>query len=448
MKRGWKHGRIRAAAIAIGLALIASSSPAAEPDAATDTLRDALKDLNVAGADHWIYNDFARAAAQARRTGRPIFVTFRCVPCKACRGFDAEVAQGSDAITRLANEAFVPLRQVEMKGVDLSQFQFDYDLNWAAMFVNADGTVYGRYGTQSAEGPDAYNSTASLEKAMRRVLKLHADYPANAASLRDKKGAPKPYRTALDMPELEQRDKLRGATAANNCIHCHMVHDAEQEQLRKQGRLTSDDLYRYPLPDNIGLHIDRDDGCRIEKVTPGGPAEAAGLRAGDTIARVNGQAIVSIADVQWVLHHLPNQDVSVKVEAERAGKPVEATINLKAGWKKTNFLWRGSRWSLRPRPGFWAPELKPDELRRLELADGARAYCVQWINTGQSEGRKAKEVGLREGDVIVEVADQPVSMTPEQFHMHVRMTHKVGDDLPLTVLRDGRRQRIVLPLVD
>ena len=32
-----------------------------------------------------------------------------------------------------------------MKGGDLSQFQFDYDLNWAAMFVNADGTVYASY---------------------------------------------------------------------------------------------------------------------------------------------------------------------------------------------------------------------------------------------------------------------------------------------------------------
>jgi len=63
--------------------------------------------------------------------------------------------------------------------VDLSLFQFDYDLNWAAMFINADGVVYGRYGTQSADGPDAFNSIGSLEKAMRRVLALHAGYPKN-----------------------------------------------------------------------------------------------------------------------------------------------------------------------------------------------------------------------------------------------------------------------------
>tara|TARA_B100000674_G_C37367980_1_gene701702 strand:+ start:347 stop:538 length:192 start_codon:yes stop_codon:yes gene_type:complete len=63
-----------------------------------------------------------------------------------------------------------------MKCVDLSQFQFDYDLKWAAMFFNADDTVYARYETQSAADADAYNSIASVEKTMRRVLALNEDY--------------------------------------------------------------------------------------------------------------------------------------------------------------------------------------------------------------------------------------------------------------------------------
>ena len=87
-----------------------------------------------------------------------------------------------------------------MKWVDLSQFQFDYDLNWAAMFVNADGTVYERYGTQSAAGADAYNSISSLEKTMRRVLAPHEDYPNNKNGLAGKLGKLKLYKTALEMP--------------------------------------------------------------------------------------------------------------------------------------------------------------------------------------------------------------------------------------------------------
>jgi type II secretory pathway component PulC len=411
-------------------------------------LRAALKDLNADGADFWIYNDFDRAVAEAKRTGKPIFVTFRCVPCKACKGFDAEVASGSDTIAKLAADKFIALRQVEMKGVDLSQFQFDHDLNWAAMFVNADGVVYGRYGTQSIDGPDAYNSIASLEKAMQRVLKLHEQYPKNKAELEAKKGEPKPYKTALDLPALERKDKLAGPTAPNNCVHCHMIHDAEQEQARREGKLDVDYLYRYPLPDNIGVHIDRDDGRRIQKVTAESPAAAAGLKAGDEITHVNGQAIISIADIQWVLHNIPNKDATLKVAALREGKPVEANLALKTGWKKIDFLWRGSRWSLKPQPGFWAPDLTAKDIASLKLPEGTRGYKIQWINTGEAQGRKAKESGLKEGDVITAVDGKPVTLTPEKFHMQVRMTKKVGDTLTFTILRGGNEQRIEMPLVD
>ena len=94
-----------------------------------------------------------------------------------------------------------------MKGVDLSQFQFNYDLNWAAMFVNDDGTVYARYGTQSAAGADDYNSIASLEKTMWGVLALHEDYPNNKNGVAGKLGKFKPYKTALEMPGMKHRAK-------------------------------------------------------------------------------------------------------------------------------------------------------------------------------------------------------------------------------------------------
>ena len=59
---------------------------------AQNKLLEVLKDENARGADFWIYNDIVTARADARRTSRPLFVTFRCVPCADCKGFDAEVA--------------------------------------------------------------------------------------------------------------------------------------------------------------------------------------------------------------------------------------------------------------------------------------------------------------------------------------------------------------------
>ena len=41
-------------------------------------LQKNLKDTGV-GA-HWIYNDIAKGFAEARETGKPLLVSFRCVP--------------------------------------------------------------------------------------------------------------------------------------------------------------------------------------------------------------------------------------------------------------------------------------------------------------------------------------------------------------------------------
>jgi len=41
-------------------------------------LREALKDTEPRG--DWIYDDLAKGFAEAKRTGRPLMVVFRCVP--------------------------------------------------------------------------------------------------------------------------------------------------------------------------------------------------------------------------------------------------------------------------------------------------------------------------------------------------------------------------------
>jgi hypothetical protein len=418
-------------------------SPAFADDA--PVLREKLQDEHAVGADGWIYNDIARGFAEAKRTGKPLFVTFRCVPCKDCEGFDAEVAKGSELIQQIAAESFVPVRQVEMKGVDLSQFQFDHDLNWAAMFLNADGTVYARYGTQSAAGADAYNSIQGLANTMRRVLALHKNYPTNEAELEGKRGADKPYHTALEMPGLRNKDKLKGETARNNCIHCHMIHDAENLAAYEDGTFNDDLLWRYPLPENVGLSINPQSGVRIMKVLAGSAAEKAGLKAGEDVTHVNGQAITSIADIQWVLHGLKNAGDRVTVRTDKTG---EHQLQLARGWKKNDISWRGSLWSLPPKFPVWMPPIDEAQRKSLKVPDDETPLLVKWINTGEPAGRAARDAGLQEGDVVVAVDGKPMRFedTPH-FVMHVKLNYKPGDELPLTVVgKDGERREVRVKL--
>ena len=415
-------------------------------DAPADDLRERINDANGVQADLWVYNDIPKALAEAKRVDKPLFVTFRCVPCKDCAAFDADVANGNERVRDLAKDKFVSVRQVEMKGVNLSQFQFDHDLNWAAMFINADGTVYARYGTQSAEGSDAYNSIDGLVSTMNRVLELHAAYPANKAELADKLGKPKPVSSALEMPGLTNPGKYAQETTRSNCIHCHNIYDAEHTHAYSLGKWSIEMMWKYPLPDNIGLKIDRTSGVSVREVTPDSAAARADIKVGEDIVRMNGQRITSIADMQWVLHHLPGTDTTVTVESSKPGKH---ELTLAAGWRKNDFSWRGSMWNVPPRLQVWLPELTSEQKATLGLSESDSPLEVRWINKQGKGGQQAYADGLREKDVVLALAGEPIrNMNSSQFSSHIKLHYSVGDTLLLTVLREEKKVELKITLVE
>ena len=65
---------------------------------------------------------------------------------------------------------------------------------------------------------------SSLEKAMQRVLDLHALYPGSEKSLEGKRPNPSPYAKPLEMPGMRNKDKLRGARGHVN-LDVHEDHD-------------------------------------------------------------------------------------------------------------------------------------------------------------------------------------------------------------------------------
>ncbi len=333
-----------------------------------------------------------------------------------------------------------------MKGVDLNLFQFDHDLNWAAMFINADGTIYGRYGTQSAAGPDAFNSIESLEKAMQRVLKLHAAHPRNQSSLAGKRGKDRSYRTALEMPGMKNKDRLRGPTNRGNCIHCHMIHDAENLHAYRAGKMDWDLLWRYPYPNNLGIEIDPDDGRLIKAIKRDSAAEKAGLLAGDEVIAVKGQPMISIADFQWVLHNLPNTAVSVTVTSKRGDRTADYKVAAKPGWKKTDFSWRGSLWAMPPQVGIFFPQMKPEELKKAGLPQDAIACRVTYMANNNQTAQAAKRAGLRLKDIVVELDGLPVPPGHRAVNYYIKQNFRPGQNLPLTVLRNGRRVKLSIPL--
>lgn len=405
-------------------------------DGDSSKLRRELDDLDVSA--NWIYDDLDYARQLARKNGKPLFVTFRCVPCDACKIFDARVRKNPKEIKDLLDQ-FVCVRLIQMKGVDLDIFQFDFDMSWSAFFMNADNTVYGRYGTRAPHDAMAYNSMASLKRAMRGALKIHRRYPGNKRALHGKQAGPGRWRRPEDIPLLH--DRRNKPTTPETCIHCHMVYDAMREAAYDEGSFDMESIWVYPLPDNVGMVMDVDAATRIEKVTPGSFADRAGLRSGDELISLDGQPLLSQADIQWVLHHAPTK-ANIPVVVERKGKTVKTRLSFKGAWKRADLSWRASLFSLRPKHGFWAPELSQAEKRELELAPDALALRVKWI----PDWSTAHAAGLRNGDVIIGVDGRSERMTPPQLAVYVRLEHQVGDQLKLTVLRGDRSLELLQKL--
>jgi hypothetical protein len=402
-------------------------------------LGEALKDIDV--ADHWIYDDWPRAVAEAKATGKPLMVVLRCVPCPPGKALDLAVMQPDKGLAELEKK-FVCVRIIQGNRLDLDLFQYDYDMSWAAMFLNADKTIYGRYGSRDAHGPesDRLLSGAGFRKAAERALALHAAYPKNRASLTAKTGPKAEYRAANEIPGLGDRPAV--ATERKNCIHCHMLKEFALRAKWEEGKLSTQDLFVHPLPQTIGITTDIEDGLTVIKVEAGSAAAAAGIRAGDELTSINGQPLISLADIQWALHQAPN-DGELKVQVRRDGAPIAKTIALSGDWKRADIAWRASSW-LGLRKGLKTETLTASEKKSLGIDADGLAHVVKGLY-GQPE-HPAKKAGLKLNDVIVAFDGSTADMDETEFLLNLRLKHGPHDMVKFTVLREGQRRELTIPM--
>lgn len=65
------------------------------PEADPRALKRLLEDTHV--SDRWIYHDLDAARLRARKTGKPLLVVFRCVPCGSAPGLDGALCTAGGA---------------------------------------------------------------------------------------------------------------------------------------------------------------------------------------------------------------------------------------------------------------------------------------------------------------------------------------------------------------
>jgi len=157
---------------------------------------------------------------------------------------------------------------------------------------------------------------------------------------------------------------------------------------------------------------------------------------------LNGQRLLSQADIQWVLHQAPGE-TTLTVVLQREGKGMQKTIALSGNWKETDLSWRASS-GPGLRYGLWTVPLSDAEKTRRDIPAEAMALQVKTLFSPRAE--PLQKAGLRVGDVIVAVDGDTGFLTESRFLVHARLNHPPGDKLKLTILRGPNRHQLEVPM--
>lgn len=208
-----------------------------------------------------------------------------------------------------------------------------------------------------------------------------------------------------------------------------------KEQLQKHGKVSRGRLgvviqsMDKELAQSFGL--DKPAGALINSVEPGGPADKAGLQAGDIIQQVDSAPVTDSTDLPRLIgERTPGNTVKLKVWRDKASRD----INVKLGEQANEQVALGKESdpsSPGGKLGLVVREINAREARKLGINAG--------VVVEQVSGAAAK-AGIRQGDVILAVSNQKISNT-EQLRKAVEAS---GNSVPLLIQRGESQQYVVL----
>ena len=167
-------------------------------------------------------------------------------------------------------------------------------------------------------------------------------------------------------------------------------------------------------------------GVLIADVMKGGPAEAAGVRAGDVVVEFAGETIHEVPELQRrVAAVTPGQSVTVVVVRNEARLPVTVAVGEMPTDEPVTAAARSDAiWGLAVEP------LTTDPATLL-----GRSFSQGVVVTEVAPGSAAERAGLQRGDIVLAVKGRAVADAPALYRELAAL--KPGDVVPLWVHRTG-----------
>ena len=385
--------------------------------------------------------DIKRSLFEAQLKNRPLFVTFRCLPCKQCSSFDKSVLEGGPELSPLLKQ-FITVRMTDAAQLNTALFPFedyqDLDLSWWGYLLSPQGQIYGIFGGKDHISDQTRISMKALKNTLSRVLNHHYQPQRKQWKVDGPLPEMSKGKTPKDYPMFEKWKNGNPWIAKQTCIHCHQVNDLIRFAPIELGKFDKKkDLDMWPLPENTGIMLDRDHGLKIKSLLQGRPVQHK-LKAGDELVAAGDRLLFSQADFRGVLHRFKDKG-SLPIWIKRNGQVIKTSTELGTDWKQPlkleHLYWRKSVYDgpISSGPGFFP--LKGPKT-------GKGSMSVRPFMGKNAKERPAYKAGVRPNHIIVTVNGESPDLFGRSFMGWFKLKFSPGETITYTVLEKGKRKNI------
>lgn len=389
--------------------------------------------------------DIKKSLFEAQLKNRPLFVTFRCLPCKQCSTFDKDVLEGGPELSPLLRQ-FITVRITDAAQLNTALFPFegyqDLDLSWWGYILSPQGQIYSIFGGKDHISDQTRISTKALQNTLGRVLNHHYQPERKKWNVDGPAPDKTNGKTPKDLSLFDEWKKENPWVTEQNCIHCHQVNDILRFAPIKLGKFDKKkDLNMWPLPENTGIEVDRDHGLKVKALINDRPVKHT-LKIGDELIAAGNRLLFSQADYRGVLHRFTDKG-TLPVWIRRNGQIIKTTVELEDSWKQPlkeeHLYWRKSVYDgpVSSGPGFF-PLKGPHS--------GKGSMSVKPFMGKNAGERPAYKAGIRPHHIIVAVNGESPDFYGRDFMGWFKLKFSPGETVTYTVIEKGKRKDITYTL--